>query len=191
MTHQEEEVSTIEEEVFVVHSPSKTQQLYLFVLPVLLLEFLALAITRAVLPSIILHNFQDDVYFIMGCAECVRGLLAFLTCPLFGKVSDIVGRKACLFVTVFGTCAPVCSLAFWNGAESSPHRIWVFVYLFALSGVFSSTFTLVFAYITDTVADQADRVAAYGLALATFGLSNWYAKNHRYFDLFSEYENMK
>jgi len=37
--------------------------------------------------------------------------------------------------------------------------------------VFSSTFTLVFAYISDTVKEQDERVSAYGLALATFGLS--------------------
>jgi DHA1 family tetracycline resistance protein-like MFS transporter len=154
-------------------SLSRTPQ-YLFVLPVLLLEFLALAITRAILPSIILHSFKDNVYFIMGCAECVKGLLAFLSCPLFGKISDVIGRKACLFVTVLGTCAPVCSLAFMNSYYFSYNhqRIWVFVYLFALSGLFSSTFTLVFAYITDVVPDQTDRVTAYGLALATFGLSN-------------------
>jgi len=45
------------------------------------------------------------------------------------------------------------------------------VVLLALSGVFSSTFTLTFAYISDVVKDRDGRVAAYGLALATFGLS--------------------
>ena len=165
---------------------------HLYVLPVLLLEFLALAITRAVLPSLIIHTFKDNVYFIMGCAECIRGLLAFIACPLFGKVSDSVGRKKCLFITVMGTCAPVCSLALMSYTHESyestdnsnssttatviaaippPQRIWIFVYLLALSGVFSSTFTLVFAYISDVVPKQADRVSAYGLALATFGLS--------------------
>ena len=51
------------------------------------------------------------------------------------------------------------------------HRIDVFVVLLALSGLFSSTFTLTFAYISDVVKDRDGRVAAYGLALATFGLS--------------------
>ncbi|KAL7450886.1 hypothetical protein ACHAWC_002738, partial [Mediolabrus comicus] len=41
----------------------------------------------------------------------------------------------------------------------------------SLSGVFASTFTLTFAYISDVVKDRDGRVAAYGLALATFGLS--------------------
>ena len=190
---------------------------HLYVLPVLLLEFLALALTRAVLPSLLLQQYGTSVYLVMGCTECIRGLLAFVSCPLFGKISDVVGRKLCLFVTVAGTCAPVCSLALlqwdhldaattaldasnhtmatvsvqeqtamnvttpssedvlWSGLMGSsilqPHALNVFVVLLALSGVFSSTFTLVFAYISDTVHERDERVSAYGLALATFGLS--------------------
>jgi DHA1 family tetracycline resistance protein-like MFS transporter len=182
---------------------------HLYVLPVLLLEFLAIALTRAVLPAILLQEYGNRVYLVLGCADCVRGLLAFCACPLFGKLSDVIGRRVCLLVTVMGTCAPVCSLALfrWNHhdtigtggsslepddaaavwsntmgeSESSatttiyypipPNAITIFVVLLALSGIFSSTFTLVFAYISDTVHKRDDRVSAYGLALATFGLS--------------------
>ena len=214
---------------------------HLAVLPVLLLEFLSLALTRAVLPSLLLKRYGSHTYMVMGGAECIRGILAFFACPLFGKLSDLWGRRPCLLITVFGTLAPVCSLAFWKmeeysmgisnypsivneevesitgsdtilnelggdavldgvdageasegswfgtfGAESTPnasssfslvdimpsiHRIDVFVALLALSGMFSSTFTLTFAYISDVVKDRDGRVAAYGLALATFGLS--------------------
>jgi DHA1 family tetracycline resistance protein-like MFS transporter len=64
----------------------------------------------------------------------------------------------------------------WNNTAAStinvrPSAIDIFVVLLALSGVFSSTFTLVFAYISDTVRQRDERVSAYGLALATFGLS--------------------
>lgn len=184
---------------------------HLYVLPVLLLEFLALALTRAVMPAILLDAFKDKVYFIMGCVEFIRGLLAFIMCPLFGKISDIVGRRNCLFITVLGTCAPVCAMALMpiqldqsavdtveastfdqaasvatvsQGDEewvvSNPtlvtqpgpiDRIWIFVTLLAISGMFSSTFPLTFAYISDIVKGKEDRVTAYGLALATFGLS--------------------
>eukprot|EP00986_Skeletonema_menzelii_P004231 scaffold1445_cov150-Skeletonema_menzelii.AAC.1 len=216
--------------------PAYTPQIYisqphLAVLPVLLLEFLALALTRAVLPSLLLKRYGSRTYIIMGGAECIRGIFAFFACPLFGKLSDVWGRRPCLFITVMGTLAPVCSLAFWkpeggydhsssvdttdvadtmaaleaesildgvDAGDASPggsswfptllsgmdysnhlsinilpslHRIDLFVILFALSGVFASTFTLTFAYISDVVKDRDGRVAAYGLALATFGLS--------------------
>jgi DHA1 family tetracycline resistance protein-like MFS transporter len=190
------------------HSNNKPWQ-HLYVLPVLLLEFLALALTRAVLPHLLLERFENKVYLVMGVTECIRGLLAFVSCPLFGKLSDVVGRKLCLFVTVAGTCAPVCSLALlsWEPSSSTatvytnmttmttelnddesaamwpmssdqshdalqhPNAITVFCILMAFSGIFSSTFTLVFAYISDTIQKRDERVSAYGLALATFGLS--------------------
>jgi len=50
-------------------------------------------------------------------------------------------------------------------------RMWIFVLLLGFSGLFSSTFTLTFAYISDTIKNQGNRVNAFGLALATFGLS--------------------
>ena len=217
------------------HDGSNNNQ-HLYVLPVLLLEFLALAITRAVLPSILLQEYGNHVYIILGLADFVRGIFAFIACPLFGKISDVIGRRVCLFITVFGTCAPVCSLALFSwqdtailfssgstisstgldmynanvtssirldeamfndetpdiisssqpttgttmwgewvppytGKETHPFAITIFIVLLGLSGFFSSTFTLVFAYISDTVKEQDERVSAYGLALATFGLS--------------------
>lgn len=197
-------------------SPAEKRWQHLYVLPVLLLEFLALSLTRAVLPSILLKQYGNQVYLVLGVADCIRGLLAFVACPLFGKVSDLIGRKVCLFITVLGSCAPVCSLALfeWDatvpdtlkddtsnatmqsasvpGEDSESGNFWhmfgstegdsipdtvqetaitTFVILLALSGVFSSTFTLVFAYISDSVRQQDERVSAYGLALATFGLS--------------------
>lgn len=175
---------------------------HLYVLPVLLLEFLAIALTRAVLPSILIEEYGSNVYVVLGIADCIRGILAFFACPLFGKLSDALGRKICLFVTVLGSCAPVCSLAFFSwelegqvvvetlgngtvvttttisneeglvsGETLPPMAIPLFVVLLGFSGLFSSTFPLVFAYISDSVQERNERVTAYGLALATFGLS--------------------
>ncbi len=182
------------------HEESLHQFRHLYVLPVLLLEFLAIALTRAVLPSILIEEYGSNVYVVLGIADCIRGILAFFACPLFGKLSDALGRKICLFVTVLGSCAPVCSLAFFswdsesalvetqfaNGTTTTttttttsgeqlqvlpPLAIPLFVVLLSFSGLFSSTFPLVFAYISDSVQERNERVTAYGLALATFGLS--------------------
>ena len=186
MTHNETETETVH------------QFRHLYVLPVLLLEFLAIALTRAVLPSILIEEYGSNVYVVLGIADCIRGILAFFACPLFGKLSDALGRKICLFVTVLGSCAPVCSLAFFSWDNESalaetqfangtittttttsgehlevlpPLAIPLFVVLLSFSGLFSSTFPLVFAYISDSIQERNERVTAYGLALATFGLS--------------------
>jgi len=136
---------------------------YLFILPVILYEFLAISVTRAVIPALFLEAFGPFVYHVIGVVETVKGVLAFIACPLVGKVSDKVGRKACLLVTVIGTTFPVCILAFTLDMR-------VYAVTQALSGVFAGTFTLTFAYIADCVEPRA-RASAYGLALATLGLS--------------------
>jgi hypothetical protein len=84
------------------NSPNRQWQ-HLYVLPVLLLEFLAIALTRAVLPTMLLQKYGSRVYIVLGCADCVRGLLAFLACPVFGKLSDLYGRRICLLMTVSST----------------------------------------------------------------------------------------
>lgn len=157
---------------------NKNQEHWFYILPVLLLEFLAIGLTRAVLPSILLQEYGHKVYLVLGSADCIRGLLAFFACPLFGKLSDLWGRKHCLLITVLGSCAPVCSLALFpwhqehDATTGNTHytmpasAIPLFVILLSISGIFSSTFTLVFAYISDTVHQRNDRVSAFGLALA-------------------------
>jgi DHA1 family tetracycline resistance protein-like MFS transporter len=49
-------------------------------------------------------------------------------------------------------------------------NMWIYSIALSLSGFFSATFALTFAYISDCV-DKKNRAPAYGLALATFGLS--------------------
>lgn len=136
---------------------------FLFILPVLFVEFVAIAVTRSLLPGRLNAYFGDRVYLVIGVAETVKGLLAFWACPLFGKLSDMVGRRPCLVVTVFGTIFPCFCPAFTDD-------LWVYVTALGLSGLFAATFTLVFAYIADVVS-PAQRAPAYGLALATLGLS--------------------
>lgn len=95
--------------------------------------------------------------------ETIKGVLAFISCPAFGRLSDRIGRKYCLLVTVTGTTLPVCILAFTS-------NMYIYAFVMSLSGIFSATFPLTFAYISDCV-DKKNRAPAYGLALATFGLS--------------------
>jgi MFS family permease len=69
-------------------------------------------VTRAVIPELFVEAFGPYVYHVIGVSETIKGVLAFMTCPLVGRISDRVGRKACLFVTVAGTTMPVWLLAF-------------------------------------------------------------------------------
>ncbi|CAM9248142.1 unnamed protein product [Discosporangium mesarthrocarpum] len=139
------------------------EQRYLLVLPVLFYEFLALALVRGLLPNMMLQFWAGWTYAVIGIIETMKGCLAFVACPMFGRLSDIIGRQRCLLLTVMGTTFPVCTLALTQ-------NLWVFAAALSFSGIFAATFPLTFAYIADFV-PREDRAPAYGLALATFGLS--------------------
>ena len=142
---------------------SEARHKFSMVLPVLFYEYLAISIARSLIPTMIVDSFGGYSYLAVGIMETIKGILAFISCPLFGRLSDRIGRKYCLLASVIGTTMPVCMLLFTS-------NMYVFAIMMGLSGFFSATFPLTFAYISDCV-DKQDRAPAYGLALATFGLS--------------------
>lgn len=78
------------------------QNKFSYVLPVLFYEYLALSITRSIIPGMLVTKFGSWTYAAVGLMETVKGLFAFFACPLFGKLSDKIGRKYCLLITVTG-----------------------------------------------------------------------------------------
>ena len=134
-----------------------------FIYPVLFLEYLSISLIRSLIPQLLLDYFGAYAYITIGLVEMVKGFLAFFACPLFGRISDNIGRKYCLLISVAGTCLPI-TLLFLTG------NMLLFMIAIACSGFFSATFGLTFAYISDCV-DPNERAVMYGFALATFGLS--------------------
>uniref|UniRef100_A0A3P9L065 Major facilitator superfamily (MFS) profile domain-containing protein n=1 Tax=Oryzias latipes TaxID=8090 RepID=A0A3P9L065_ORYLA len=96
-----------------------------------------------------------------ACWFSLQGFLSFLSAPLIGALSDIWGRKSFLLMTVFFTCAPIPFM------RLSP---WWYFALISVSGVFSVTFSVIFAYVAD-ITEEDERSTAYGLVSATFAAS--------------------
>ncbi|XP_072016010.1 LOW QUALITY PROTEIN: hippocampus abundant transcript 1 protein-like [Amphiura filiformis] len=111
--------------------------------------------------------------------------------PLLGALSDVWGRKSFLLLTVFFTCMPIPLMRVspcvasaviaqkhrrrnWCGGFGNISTGWAGMGLFfaivSVSGVFSVTFSIVFAYVADITSD-AERSSAYGLVSATFAAS--------------------
>ncbi len=134
------------------------------VLPVLFYEYLAISLTKSLVPTMLINTFTSNAYLAVGVTETLKGMFAFITCPLWGRLSDQVGRKVCLLITIIGSTLPVAILAFTS-------NMYIYSIALSLSGLFSGTFPLTFAYISDCVKDKKKLAPAYGLALATFGLS--------------------
>ncbi|GAB1298313.1 Hippocampus abundant transcript-like protein 1 [Apodemus speciosus] len=90
-----------------------------------------------------------------------EGLLSFLSAPLIGALSDVWGRKPFLLGTVFFTCFPIPLM------RISP---WWYFGMISVSGVFSVTFSVIFAYVADFTQEH-ERSTAYGWVSATFAAS--------------------
>ena len=114
------------------------------ILPVLFYEYLALSLSKSVIPGMIIEAFGDYSYFVVGFVETCKGVLSFIACPFFGKLSDEIGRRRCLLATVIGTTFPVIIMVFTR-------NMWIFSFFVILSGFFTATFPLTFAYISDLV----------------------------------------
>uniref|UniRef100_A0A672V3V9 Hippocampus abundant transcript-like protein 1 n=2 Tax=Strigops habroptila TaxID=2489341 RepID=A0A672V3V9_STRHB len=96
-----------------------------------------------------------------GLIQGVKGFFSFLSAPLIGALSDAWGRKYFLLITVFFTCAPIPLM------RISP---WWYFAMISVSGIFSVTFSVIFAYVAD-VTQEHERITAYGLVSATFAAS--------------------
>lgn len=64
---------------------------YTKILPVLFIEYLAMSLARSLFPAMILESFGSYSYLAVGIMETMKGLLSFVSSPLFGKLSDKIG----------------------------------------------------------------------------------------------------
>ncbi|CAF4800093.1 unnamed protein product [Rotaria sp. Silwood1] len=130
-------------------------------LVVIFLEFFAWGLLSNPIISVLNQTFPSHTFLMNGVIHGIKGLLTFLSSPLLGAYSDVWGRKFFLLLTVFFTCCPIPLM------KISP--MWYFA-LISISGLFSVTFSVVYAYVAD-VTDESSRSTAYGLVTATFAAS--------------------
>ncbi|BFZ16310.1 hypothetical protein BsWGS_19349 [Bradybaena similaris] len=130
-------------------------------LVIIFLEFFAWGLLTSPIISVLNDTFPKHTFLFNGLIQGVKGLLSFLSAPLIGALSDVWGRKPFLLLTVGFTCAPIPLM------RLSP---WWYFALLSISGVFSVTFSVVFAYVADVTCEE-ERSSAYGLVSATFAAS--------------------
>ncbi|XP_066500048.1 hippocampus abundant transcript 1 protein [Hoplias malabaricus] len=128
---------------------------------VIFLEFFAWGLLTTPMLTVLHETFSQHMFLMNGLIQGVKGLLSFMSAPLIGALSDVWGRKSFLLLTVFFTCAPIPLM------RISP---WWYFALISVSGVFSVTFSVIFAYVAD-ITEEHERSTAYGLVSATFAAS--------------------
>ena len=132
------------------------------VVPVLFLDFLVMALPGCILPIMLNDHYGPRSYIIVGYAQSLKGMLAFIGAPIIGALSDVVGRKHLFLTCVLGTASPYAALGL--GCSLDTHLA-----LFGLSGMLAATFPLAFAYICDVVPEGPARTSAIGSTIG-FGL---------------------
>ncbi|XP_048585821.1 hippocampus abundant transcript 1 protein [Nematostella vectensis] len=128
---------------------------------VIFLEYFAWGLLTSPMLGVLNDTFPEHTFLMNGLIQGIKGILSFLSAPLLGALSDVWGRKSFLLLTVFFTCCPLPLLKF---------NPWWFFAMISVSGIFSVTFSIVFAYVADCT-EQNERSTAYGLVSATFAAS--------------------
>jgi DHA1 family tetracycline resistance protein-like MFS transporter len=104
-----------------------------------------------------------------GAAPIMIGLLVavyaaaqFFSAPLLGRISDRIGRRPVLLISIAGNMIAFIILGF-------AHNLAVLFVARTLAGIFGGNLSVAQAYITD-VTDEKDRSRGLGLIGAAFGL---------------------
>jgi len=96
-----------------------------------------------------------------GMLFSVFSVCQFISTPIIGRMSDKLGRKPLLVISLIGTCLSFVMMALAKNA------VWLFLAR-ALDGLTAGNITVAQAVISDTTA-PADRAKGFGIIGASFG----------------------
>jgi len=136
-----------------------------FIMVTLFLDVLGIGIIVPVLPHLVTGMLGGDASLAASYYGLLAGayaLMQFLFAPLLGALSDRVGRRPVLLVSLFGFGVNYIVLGF------APTITWLFVARI-FSGITGASITTANAYVAD-VSDATNRAKNFGLVGAAFGL---------------------
>jgi len=132
----------------------------LLIFAVVFFDLLAFGIVIPILPYYARHFDASGV--LMGWLMTSYSLMQFLFSPFWGQLSDRVGRRPILVMSVAGSALSMVILGF---AQS---LVWLFVARI-FSGIFAANISTATAYIAD-ISPEEKRAASMGIIGAAFGL---------------------
>jgi MFS family permease len=100
--------------------------------------------------------------FQVGLLMSVYSLMQFVFSPMWGQISDRIGRRPVILLSLFGASAAHLGFAFSTG-------FWALVVARSLAGLFGGNLSTAMAYIAD-ITPERDRSKGMGLIGAAFGL---------------------
>jgi len=105
---------------------------------------------------------ETDLGLVLGVLVCCYAAMQFVFAPLWGRLSDRIGRRPVLLMTIAGTSAALLVVGL------APSLVWLFVARLA-GGVFAANISVASAYITDVTA-EGERTRWMGVLGACFAV---------------------
>ena len=136
-----------------------------FIFVTLLIDILGIGLLIPILPEFIAeltHQTPSEAAHQYGFLLALYGAMQFLFAPLLGALSDKVGRRPVLLISLFFAGIDYILMAL------APNMIWLYIGR-ALSGITGASFTAANAYIAD-VSPPEKRSQNFGLVGAAFGV---------------------
>jgi DHA1 family tetracycline resistance protein-like MFS transporter len=144
---------------------ASTRRAIAFIFAVVLIDSIAVGIIIPVLPKLVEAMLAGDtpraaeIFGLFGTAWAV---MQFFSAPVLGALSDQVGRRPVLLISMAGNGLDYVLMAL------APNLAWLFVGRI-ISGITSASYSTAFAYLAD-VTEPDKRAQAFGIVGAAFGV---------------------
>jgi DHA1 family tetracycline resistance protein-like MFS transporter len=127
------------------------------------LDAVGIGLIFPILPSLLQEvTHADNVASTLGIMTALYAAMQFVCAPVLGSLSDRLGRRPLLLVSLAGATINYVFLAFASD-------LWTLLLGRAIAGITSANVSVATAYITDISAEE-ERARRFGLLNAMFGL---------------------
>lgn len=136
-----------------------------FIFLTLFLDILGIGLIIPILPKLVESFFSNNVpaaASLFGLLAAIYSLMQFICAPILGSLSDQVGRRPVILISLLGTGLDYLLLAL------APSLAWFFVGR-VIAGITSANISAATAYIAD-ISPPDKRAANFGIVGAAFGL---------------------
>lgn len=129
----------------------------------IVLDAVGIGLIFPILPSLLQDvTHADNVASTLGIMTALYAAMQFVCAPVLGSLSDRLGRRPLLLVSLAGATVNYLFLAFASD-------LWMLLLGRAVAGITSANVSVATAYITDVSAEE-ERARRFGLLNAMFGL---------------------
>jgi len=143
--------------------PHRTKLAFPLILATVMLDAVGIGLVMPIIPRLLREvGHTGDLGWKFGAFLGLYALMQFLCSPVLGAISDKVGRRPVLLVSLAGAAIDYVFMAF------APSLAWLFVGR-AIAGITGANMAVAQAYVAD-ITPEAQRARRFGMFSAMFGI---------------------